>query len=235
MRAKVPVRFIELKDSPPSFETDVTKNTNTQNRIDKRDFVSLDPQQERIREELALHDIAYVFKSGELPLRMDESFDINEATVARACMHNSIDYAVLSKREIGKLWDDIEKPPYKTLFNPAVVSLELWRAVLVLRIVEERLSELQKKLIDSRLKLYATHGNRFLTHLVYRQVPGILSEQEKQLSIVEKENVQEVVETAFLQLIAATEQEYPDAYLASLFKNGSKCKEIYAKHFAKTQ
>lgn len=92
--ANVSIRFIQLKDSPENFEREVTRNTNTQNKIEKRDFVSLYPEQERIKDELNLHDIAYIFKSGESIVDSQNSFDIVEATVARACNQTDIDLAV---------------------------------------------------------------------------------------------------------------------------------------------
>jgi hypothetical protein len=48
------VRFISLQNCPEGFGTEITKATNTQNQVDSRDFVALDPTQARIREDFAL-------------------------------------------------------------------------------------------------------------------------------------------------------------------------------------
>lgn len=61
-----------------------------------------------------------MYKSGEASPTTSTGFDLVEATVARACIQTDVTLAVQAKREIGKLWDDIEKPPYKILFNPSV-------------------------------------------------------------------------------------------------------------------
>ena len=54
-KAAVLIRFISLESCPEDFAIRVTRTTNTQNRIDSRDFVSLDTEnQERIRTELQL-------------------------------------------------------------------------------------------------------------------------------------------------------------------------------------
>jgi hypothetical protein len=71
--AKVLVRFISLENCPPDFGIEVTTATNTQNRIERRDFASLDITQERLRTELAL-DLGkiYVYKTGEkVPVYQD--------------------------------------------------------------------------------------------------------------------------------------------------------------------
>ncbi|PGE10204.1 abortive phage infection protein [Bacillus toyonensis] len=229
--ANVSIRFIQLKDSPENFEREVTRNTNTQNKIEKRDFVSLDPEQERIKDELNLHNIAYVFKSGESIVDTQNSFDIVEATVARACNQPVIDLAVQAKREIGKLWDDIDKAPYKILFNSGVSSLELWRQVQILRLIEGELSKKEKGL-SGRERLYVVHGNRFITHLVYQKTKDIEGSTDIMLNESEKEIIKGYTSDVLVDLISMAETEYPDSLLASLFKNLSKCKElgsIYSK------
>lgn len=45
----VSVKLISLENCPQEFGENVTKKTNTQNRIEKRDFVSLDPLQDKIK------------------------------------------------------------------------------------------------------------------------------------------------------------------------------------------
>src|SRR5207249_3032573 len=112
-RARVQIRFISLDDCPEDFATSVTRYTNTQNRIERRDFVALDVQQERIRTELQIEGIEYVYKSGDICPPTRTGFDLTEATVALACSQADIALAVQAKREIGKLWEDLEKAPYK--------------------------------------------------------------------------------------------------------------------------
>ncbi|EWG13188.1 AIPR family protein [Cytobacillus firmus] len=231
--ANVSIRFIQLKDSPENFEREVTRNTNTQNKIEKRDFVSLDPEQERIKDELNLHAIAYIFKSGESIVDTQNSFDIVEATVARACNLDEIDLAVQAKREIGKLWDDINRAPYKILFNKGVGSLELWRQVQILRVVEGELSKKVKEL-SGRERLYAIHGNRFITHLVYQKTKEIEGTTDIMLTESEKETIKMYTSEVLIDLISIAEAEYPDSMLASLFKNFSKCKELSSIYFRRT-
>ncbi len=50
--------------------------------------------------------------------------DLNDATVARACIYG-VNEAVLAKREISRLWDDTTRTPYKALFNPTVSGSDI--------------------------------------------------------------------------------------------------------------
>ena len=83
--ARVMVRFVSLEGSGDAFATDVTRATNTQNRIGGRDFVSLDPEQRRIRDEFAVEGLEYVYRSGESDPNPDKGCGIVQATVALAC------------------------------------------------------------------------------------------------------------------------------------------------------
>ncbi|KZM57062.1 MULTISPECIES: AIPR family protein [Aeribacillus] len=229
--ARVPIRFIQLKDSPENFEREVTRNTNTQNRIEKRDFVALDPEQERIKEELNLHGITYIYKSGDTITNNQDSFDIVEATIARACNQIEVDLSVQAKREIGKLWEDIERAPYKILFNSSVNSLELWKQVQILRVVDEMLSQKEKEL-NGRERLYTIHGNRFIAQLVFMKTGEIQKAHTKKLTQEEKELIKRYTVEILLNLISLAESEYPDSMLASLFKNLTKCKNLHTKYLS---
>ena len=64
----VPIRII-VKGEDLSFADDVTKTNNRQNRIENRDFVTLDPEQSRIRTELAIDGIDYQLMRADSVIR----------------------------------------------------------------------------------------------------------------------------------------------------------------------
>lgn len=167
-RATVMVRFISLEGAPADFARNVTRATNTQNRIGGRDFVSLDPEQARIRDEFKVEGLQYVYRSGETDPRPEEGCSIVQATIALACSHSTL-LTTLAKREISRLWDDISRAPYKSIFNRDTTYLRIWRTVQVLRSVDNRLGQMVREL-DGRDKLIAVHGNRTLLHLAYNAI-----------------------------------------------------------------
>jgi AIPR protein len=217
-----------LESCPSDFDKQVTRYTNTQNRIDRRDFVALDIEQERIRGELQLEGVTYVYKSGETQPATATGFDLVEATIARACLQPDAALAVQAKREIGKLWDDIEKAPYKTLFNPSVAGPALWRAVQVVRQVDQALATLRTS-PDGRRRLLSVHGNRFVTHVLLSCLPNGFPIKHQPLSSEEAKAVQELTVKVFDEILLSLDELYPDAYLASLFKNATKCQALKAK------
>lgn len=83
-KAMVPVRIISIGAAPAAFSYEVTRCTNTQNAIEKRDFVALDPEQERIRKELHIEGVEYAYKAGTATGPTSKFFELTEATIALA-------------------------------------------------------------------------------------------------------------------------------------------------------
>lgn len=93
--AKVHVRLVSLERCPPGFDLDLTTATNTQNRIEYRDFAALDPVQQRLAQEMSLDGRHYAFKAGDTPLPTGaEGCDLEEATIALACASPDIALAM---------------------------------------------------------------------------------------------------------------------------------------------
>jgi hypothetical protein len=218
-KANVALRIISTT-SAPTFGTEVTRCTNTQNAIAKRDFVALDPEQERIRQELHFDGIEYAFKAGATSGPSAARFDLTEATLAQACS-GDVDMAIQAKREISKLWDDITKPPYKALFNAGISGPDLWQKVRALRSIEKELQVATKK-HAGRDALICVHGNRFIEWAVMKA----LSIKPGDTFNASELAVQQIVDSTALKVIAAVRNNYPDSYPASLFKNLTKCRSL---------
>lgn len=227
----VPVRVISLESGTSHFGEDVTKTNNRQNRIENRDFVSLDPEQGRIRTELAIDKIDYQLARSESVLRGSSSFDLIESTTALACASGNVNLAVQLKREIGKLWEDLGKAPYKELFNPNVSGMYVWRCVQVQRKIDKALGNVIRKqhLVTGRGYGVAVHGNRLISAMVFRGLnPKEFSNPDLAFEkTVSDEKILEEVEKYFGKLRGALEKHYSNAIIPTLFKNLSKCRHLY--------
>jgi hypothetical protein len=229
----VQVRIISLQDSAHDFGEAVTKTNNRQNRIENRDFVALDPEQGRMRTELALDKIEYHVLREETASRTDTAFDLVESTTALACASGDVAIVVQLKREIGKLWEDIEKAPYKVLFNGSVSGLYLWRCVQVQRKIDQSLDALLKAMGVNSGREYgvAVHGNRLIASLVFAALKiSDYKDPDKDLSSLLANDAISAATGHFCdlvrQIIAA---DYSNALIPTLFKNQTKCKDIVQK------
>lgn len=227
-KAKVLIRFISLGNCPEEFATEITRFNNTQNRIYRREFVALDPEQERIKNELQLEGITYAYKSGESIPPEQKGFDLNEATISRACKQDEVSFVTRVKDKISSLWENIEKPPYKTLFNTSVNGSDIWKLVQILRIVDKKLSEEQKQR-DGRERLFSVHSNRLILHLVYKALPDNFFSSSSDLTATQTNEIKEMTLKFLKSIMSETSNLYPNSYPANTFRNVTKCQEIIGK------
>lgn len=222
---RVAVRFISLDEADEDFGNRVTRATNTQNRIGGRDFVGLDPEQDRLRNEFAVDGYVYAVRNGEADPESSTGCSFDEAVVALACSSEDVNLATQAKREISRLYLDTAKAPYKALFNAQTTSSAIWRRVQVMRHVDAYLASPDRGWSDSREKGFAVHGNRLILHLVYmQQQRGHLDDPGHEWKLDEAA-IDRATALAYSKMKEAAEEKF-DGYLASLFKNAAKVKAI---------
>jgi hypothetical protein len=224
--ARVMVRLLSLEGSPPDFAFDVTRATNTQNRIEKRDFAALDKEQSRLRSDLLLSlGKEYVFRTGDQPPAADKGCTLDDATVALACANPDITYCMSAKSGISRLYEDIDKPPYTVLFNSSLSATKLWRAVEVLRKVDALL-KLEQSNREGKEKLIAIHGNRVLLYLIFTALGSSIFDGDS--ADGEMAKIPSLVTDRLNKLTAEILKNHPSSYPGNIFKNTTKCKEIVA-------
>ena len=74
------------------------------------------------------------------------SFDLFASTAALSCASGDVSIVVQLKREIGKLWDNLDKAPYKKLFNPNVTGRCVYNCVQTQRIIDHAIKNLELSL-----------------------------------------------------------------------------------------
>jgi hypothetical protein len=229
-RALVPLRVISLEKANDQLGVSITKTNNRQNRIDNRDFVTLDPEQSRLRAELGIEGIMYHVIRSEVVARTDKAFDLVEATTSLACASGKPNLFVQLKREIGKLWEDISRSPYKALFNPSVNSYYLWRVVQTQRLIDKSIDQISEGLSGRDLSV-AIHGNRVISAVVFQNLPRKrFGETTFEFADnVTEQSVSNNVQSAHSKLKSALDETYPNAIIPTLFKNMSKCAALYEK------
>lgn len=220
---RVMVRFISLESAPEDFGKRVTRATNTQNVIGGRDFVGLDPEQTRLRDDFSVDGLTYAIRSGEERPAPEKGCEFTEAAVALACARSSA-LATQAKREVSRLWDDTSKAPYKALFNASTTYLRVWRSVQILRAVEAELDRLKGGL-GNRERGYAVHGNRLVAHVVFAKLDSAGIEDPAADWGLVLAQVPELTAKALHTMTEKGEAEY-GGYTASLFKNATKTEHL---------
>lgn len=224
--AKVFIQMIDLAGAEEEEATQITKLSNTQNKIEGKDFASLDPNQERLRMELSLGGIQYLYKAGAKIDDPQHQISLDETIISQACMLSDLSVVALVKRNIGALTENIEKAPYKLLFNGATNSFSLYNGVQVLRAVESCIATNEPN-TTGRKRLVLVHGNRFLLHLVLKSLKDM---EEFNSQYLDYDQIYHKVEPVFLNLwekvYNSMESHFPEAYPAHIFKNVGRLKEL---------
>lgn len=224
--AYVFIQMIDLEAADEDQVIQITKLSNTQNKIENKDFASLDPQQERLRMELNFGGIQYLYKSGAKIDDMEHQISLDEAIIAQACSLDDLSIVALTKRNIGALTENIEKAPYKLLFNGSTNSFSLYNAVLTFRSVESSLKKFEA-VSTGRKKLVLIHGNRFLLHLVLSHIKSTEGFNEQYLNSDYLNGlVEPICQEYWNKIYNAMELHFADAYPAHIFKNVGRIKQI---------
>ena len=224
--ACVYIQIIELGESNEGQATQITKLSNTQNRIEGKDFASLDPNQERLRMELSLSGIQYLYKAGAKIDSPEQQISLDEAIVAQACSLADLTITALTKRNVGALTENIEKTPYQLLFNSSTNSFSLYNNVQVLRAVDHCIAQ-NEPTVTGRRRLVLVHGNRYLLHVILDRAQGIDGFATQYIS---KEQITTMVQSIFTEIwenvYAAMEAHFPESYPAPIFKNVGRLREL---------
>lgn len=220
----VHVRLIELGDDSEELHRRITEANNLQNAVTKRDFAGMDPVQHRIASDFALAGKRYVYKSGEIVPKGDEGCDLTDAAQALACADENVALAVQVKREIGQLWDS-EKALYRQIFSKDIDSDRVWRAVVVMRSVDEALLVLRTD-PSRNAGLACIHLNRVILHLVFRELlhAEIDFQRCEQDALIE--HAKSLTHQVFKSVMAVLNERYAHEYLGTFSKNLSKCQEL---------
>lgn len=225
-KAKVFIQMIDLADAEETQATLITKFTNTQNRIGGKDFAALDSEQERIKNELSFSNIQYLYKSGAVVEDPGRQISLDEAIVAQACSLSELSIIATAKRNIGALTENIDKHPYKSLFNHNTNSFSLVNGVRVSRVVDAFLAR-KESTATGRKRLVLIHGNRFLLHMVLSEMKQCKGYSTTFLDTTElSAQVSPLCQKYWDLTFEAMEESYPDAYPAHIFKNTGRLKDI---------
>lgn len=225
-KAFVLIQLIDLENVNDDYLVQITKHSNTQNKVGNLDFVSLDPVQEKIKKELSLINIRYSYKTGSVIDDLTSQITLEEAIVALACSQGEISNAVYSKSNIGRFTEDLTKSPYKLLFNPSTNVVQLANCVSILRETEKTLKKQQAYFLGKK-RLTLVHGNRMILHFVISQIKN---NRDLEASILDATDIESEVKNACESIIPKMqniiENNFLDSYPAYIFKNVSKCNHI---------
>jgi AIPR protein len=186
--AKLLITVIEIGAAAVDLGVKITRARNHQNEVRGVDFAALDPNQERLRQELAAAGIKYHYRpSAEARARREDTFTLEEAAVALACLsfrvahslarprpaHNAIDFVVAAKKEIGRLWEQ-EGTIYGQIFPSSLSGLHACRLVRIYRLVDRILADSERSEGVYYRRMFFRHGRYFVMAFLAHRLPEVV-------------------------------------------------------------
>ena len=226
---RVPIRAIILSDTPDHFGAQVTRSNNLQNKIEDRDFITQDANQDRLRREMFMEGVDYQYIRGSEQPSSPTSCELVELTTALACAFSE-KFAVEVKTAISRFYKDLSKPPYKAIFNDSLSGAAAFNTVLVQREIDRWIETAKNKVSKKSGTPWGIliHGNRILSAAVFRRLKPQLSQpiltfREELISMPIKNQAQIVFDCMNSKIAS----DYPGRFLAVLFKNPTDSKKIF--------
>jgi len=226
-KIKVLVKFISLEDSPAGFGQRITIATNTQNKVEKKDFVSLDGEQARIKLELKLENIDYHYKRTDERVISDETnYLLEEVAFSLASLWDNVDYSTMVKKESGRLWEDVTRAPYTDLFNQNVSAQKIIKALRIYRFVSDKMNELASEAEGRERSIYR-YGNSFVTHIIFHKMPKVIwSDSYSDFDNFYDNKLPRLTEQYVQSLLNTIEITYPDSMIVYTLRNYTKCRDM---------
>ena len=102
-QAYVQVKIISLEDSPLDLAGKITTATNTQNKVEPKDFLALEDLQDGLAESFRKINIQYCYRRGEKVIDQSKGLDVQELAMTLAVSSNSMADVVIAKRNAGSV------------------------------------------------------------------------------------------------------------------------------------
>ncbi|MBQ5979535.1 MAG: AIPR family protein [Bacteroidales bacterium] len=229
-RVLVLIKIVSLENCPDGFGDDVTQKTNTQNRVERRDFLSMDTNQKRLQEELSLEGIRYQIKRTSEQYNQNNSCNSEEVIISVGCSLSDVSVSTLAKREVGKLWESISSTPYTSIIDSHLHATKAWRCVRILRRVSEIVSEKTKEKNGGRINGCYIHSNRLVLHIVFNKISQrALNDSSFDFDSFYHSSLDNLILSVEAAIYSVVEQYYSSSMLPQLFKNYSKTKDVKEK------
>jgi len=227
----VQMRIVSLEDADKNFGSAVTRTNNRQNRIEARDFLAQDPNQIRIKTELAIDEVNYQITRSHEFVRTQSSFDLVDATTALVCSLSQPYLVAILKSQPQRLWEDSSKAPYTNLFNGGLAGFYLWRLVRVQRIIDSSLDLFIKKQRLPRHRKTIIYGNRLIAALVFSQLP-LVEYKNSTYDFLEKDVQAKIIillEEFSSLVVAYVQRWHTTKHIPPLFRNQEHCSIMFDK------
>jgi hypothetical protein len=246
-QAKLHITIIEVPDPNDDFAVRVTRARNHQNQVRGVDFAALDPNQGRLRQELAVVGIRYHYRpSAEARVRSDDAFTLEEAALALACFsfpvldsqakgrgqQNAVDFVVIAKREIGRLWEQ-DGATYGQLFPSDLSGIRVCRTVRIYQLIDRILAGSERSETTYDRRMFFRHGRYFIMAVVGHRLQKLVRKAEATLSATDETEISQQTNAISEAIYSTSKSIQVDRGYLSIFRNLTDAQQLADKLLAR--
>jgi len=226
-KIKVLVRLISLEGSPEGFNQRITIATNTQNKVEKKDFVSLDTVQSDLRIDLKTAGIDYHFKRSDEKITSDDNnYILEEVAFSLASLNSNVDYSTIVKKESGRLWENVQEAPYIDLFNSQLSAQKVIKAVRIYRYISNEMRILGLN-SEGRQRSINKYGNSLVAHVVFQKMSkALLADDNSNFEMFFQKDLPILAKQTIDDLHSKIEVNFPDSMIVYVLRNYNKCRQL---------
>lgn len=234
-KAKVFITIIEIKDNSNYLGTRVTRARNYQNDVKEIHFAALDPNQERLRRELASIGITYHYRpSAAAQMPREDAFKLEDAALALACLGfeiqpasavgrqhrtvNAVDLVVTAKDENERLLQQ-NGDIYKKLFSTNLSGIRLYRLVQLYRFIDPILAATERSEQIHKRRMFFRHARFFIMAFVASRSEQIVNQASTLLTDDQKDTLSRQVNELSELIYTASEPLQSSKGYRAIFGN----------------
>lgn len=203
-QAQVMVTIINTGND--AFHKQVTKARNLQNPVDLANFAALDDTQERLRQEMKMFGVEYLYRPQQSAAAGIRSITIETLAKALACMQADVRVPYQLKAEPSRFINQ-ESVEYQAIFNPDLQGVMVINAVNIYLAIQALCT--QERSSPSPEKLVYRHFTYCITTLLMAQFKNTITAVE----ITEQEAFERLISRAFDEL----RQKFSDSFRTLAF------------------
>ncbi|MDY9606452.1 AIPR family protein [Escherichia coli] len=204
-QAQVMVTIINTGND--AFHKQVTKARNLQNPVDLANFAALDDTQERLRQEMKMFGVEYLYRPQQSAAAGIRSITIETLAKALACMQADVRVPYQLKAEPSRFINQ-ESVEYQAIFNPDLQGVMVINAVNIYLAIQALCTAAERS-SPSPEKLVYRHFTYCITTLLMAQFKNTITAVE----ITEQEAFERLISRAFDEL----RQKFSDSFRTLAF------------------
>ena len=219
-KVKVFITIISLEgNDDEELANDITRLSNTQNKIEFIDFATLDPFHLKLKKDLLADGKNYSYVDGDNGSQ--DGITLYDLTNA-ICCYKSVELSAYVKNGYNKIFKDIKSEQYKGIFNQSVTQYFAWNVTTYYTNITKLVIARSVGAISLDYAI-PVHGTRFVVHCIFEKLWN--SDSNIDNKYLDFEDDKDKIGILLDKLLPLIKEAYVDLYNGEIVANVFRAKK----------